>query len=59
MNIVLRSGITTSDDKGKQSKEDGWVCKTPKKELGFDLAHTKETFMEAKKSFFEASTLGS
>lgn len=31
----------------------------PKKEVGFDLEHTKEIFMEAKKSFVEASTLGS
>lgn len=29
------------------------------KEPEFDLERTKETFMEAKKSFVEASTLGS
>lgn len=49
----------TSDDKGKQPKEDGWVCKAPEKEVGFDLNHAKQTFMEAKKRFVEASTLGS
>jgi len=56
MNIVLRSGITIDDDKVKQPKEDGWVHKAPEKEVGFDLNHTKETFMAAKKSFVEAST---
>jgi len=59
VNIVFRSRITTSDDKGKQPEEDGWVHKTPKKEVGFDLRHAKETFMEAKKRFVEASTSGS
>jgi len=59
MDIVLRSRITTDDDKGKQPEEDGWVRKAPEKELGFDLNHVKEIFMEAKKSFTEASTLGS
>lgn len=29
------------------------------KELKFDLEHAKETFMEAKKSFTDASTSGS
>ena len=55
MNIVLRSGITTGDDKGKQPEEDGWVCKAPKKEVGFYLNHSKETSMEAKKSFAEST----
>lgn len=59
MNIVLRSGITTGHDKGKQLEEDGWVCKALEKEVGFDLAHAKEMFMEDKKSFVEASTSGS
>ena len=59
MNVVLRSGITTGDDKGKQPEEDGWVCKALEKEAGFDLACVRETFMKAKKSFVEASTLGS
>ena len=58
MNIVLRSEITTSDDKGKHPEEGGSVHKTPKKEVGFDLEHAKEMFMEAKKSFAEASTSG-
>ena len=56
VNIVLQSGITIGDDKGKQPKESVWVCKAPTKEPKFDLEHAKETFMEAKKSFMEAST---
>ena len=59
VNIVLWGGITTSDDKGKQPEEGGWICKAPEKEIGFDLEHVKETFMEVKKSFYKASTSGS
>ena len=36
-----------------------WVRKAPIKELEFDLESVKETFMEAKKSFTEASTSSS
>jgi len=56
---VLRRKVTTGDDKGKQPKEDGWVRKALEKEAGFDSASVEETFMEANKSFAEASTLGS
>lgn len=59
INIVLRSGITTSADKGKQLEEEGWVRKTAEKEVDFDLNHAKETFLEAKKYFAKASTSGS
>jgi len=59
VNMMLRSGTTIGEDKGNQLKEDTWVCKDPTKEIEFDLEHIKETFMEAKKSFMEASTLGS
>lgn len=59
INIVLRSDMTTSADKGKQPKEDGWVHKANEKEVDFDLNHTKENFMEAKENFIEASTVGS
>ena len=59
VNIVLRSGITIGDDKGKQPEEIAWVCKAPTKEPEFDLERAKETSMEAKKSFIEASTVGS
>lgn len=59
VNIILRSGMIIGDDKGKQPEESAWVCKAPIKEPEFDLELTKETFMEAKKSFMEASTLGS
>jgi len=35
------------------------VHKATKKEIDFDLNHIKETFMEAKKNFTDASTLRS
>ena len=41
VNIVLRSGITIGDDKGKQPKESAWVHKAPTKELEFDLERAK------------------
>ena len=47
------------DEKGKQLKESAWFRKAPTKEPEFDLKCAKETFMEDKKSFTEASTLGS
>ena len=59
VNMMLRSGVATGKDKGKQPEEDTWVCKAPTKELEFDLERAKEMFMEAKKSFAEASVLGS
>ena len=59
VNIVLRSGIMTRDDRGKQPEEIAWVHKAPTKEPEFDLECSKETFMEAKKSFVDGSTLGS
>ena len=59
VNIMLQSSIIIGDDKDKQPEECAWVRKAPTKELEFDLEHAKETFMEAKKSFTEASTLGS
>jgi len=58
-NIVLRSGAISDEDNGRQPKEGEWVRKAPKKGTGFDLECAKETFMEAKKSFTEASTLRS
>jgi len=54
--MMLGSSMTMGEDKGKQPEESVWVRK---KEPKFDLECTKETFMEAKKSFTEASTLGS
>lgn len=59
VNMVLKSSMTIGEDKGKQPEEDTWVRKAPIKEPEFDLEHEKETFMEAKKSFTEASTSGS
>lgn len=56
VNIVLRSGITIGDDKGKQPKDSTWVHKALVKETEFDLECTREGFMEKKKSFTEAST---
>lgn len=58
VNIMLRSGTTTSEDKGKQPTEGEWVHKALEKETGLDLERTKKTFMEAKKSFVEASISG-
>jgi len=49
INIVLRSGIATRDDKGKLLEDNVSVCKVPAKEAEFDLEHACETFMEAKK----------
>ena len=48
----------TGDEKGKKPKDSTWVHKAPTKEAEFDLEHTKENFMEAKKSFVDASTSG-
>lgn len=59
MNIMLRSWIAFGDNKGKYPEECGWVHEALKKETGFDLEHAKEKFMEVKKIFIEASTLGS
>lgn len=56
VNIVMRSGISTGEDKGKQLEVDGWVCKAAEKQVGLDLSKVKENFMEAKKRFVEAST---
>jgi len=58
LNIMLRSGMMTGEDKGKKHEESEWVCKAIEKEVGFDLECTKETFMEEKKSFIEAYTSG-
>ena len=46
------------DDKGKQPEYSTWVRKALTKEEEFYLEHTQETFMEAKKSFTDASTSG-
>ena len=59
VNIMLRSGIATRDDKGKQLEDSTWVFKAWMKEPELDLEHAKETFMEARKSFTDASTSGS
>lgn len=59
VNTVLQIGMTTSEDKGKQPQEGEWIEKALEKEVGFDLERTKEIFMEARKSFVEASTSGS
>jgi len=59
VNIVLLSGIAMGDDKGKQPEDSAWVHNAPMKDAEFDLKRTQETFMEAKKSFVDASTSGS
>ena len=58
ISIVLQSGITSCADKGKQLEEDGWVRQAVEKDVYFDLNRAKETFIEAKKNFAEASTSG-
>ena len=58
VNIVLRSGFATADDKGKQPEDSTWVRIALMKEVEFDLEHAHEIFMEAKKSFAEAFTSG-
>lgn len=55
VNIVLRSGVTTGEDKGKQPEEGEWVRKAAENVTKFDLERTKETFMEEKKIFTKAS----
>jgi len=59
VNIVFQSEIMTGDGKGKHPKESTWVHKAPTKEVEFDLERARETYMEAKKSFTNASTSGS
>jgi len=59
VNILLRSGIAMGDDKGKQPTDNAWVHKALEKEDEFDLERAREMFIEAQKSFVEASTLGS
>jgi len=59
VNIVLRSGIAMSNNKGKHPKNITWVCTALEKEAEFDLEHACEMFMEEKRSFTEASTSGS
>lgn len=59
VNIMLQSGTTIGEDKGKQPTKSEWVFKALEKETGFDLKCTKGTFVEAKKSFIMVSTLDS
>lgn len=58
MNMMLRSGASIGEDKGKQREEDAWVHRAPTKKQEVYLERTKQTFMEAKESFMEASTSG-
>lgn len=48
----------TRDDKGKQLEDNTQVHKSMVKEVDINLECEHETFMEAKKSFIEASTSG-
>jgi len=56
VNLMLRSGAATGEDKGKLTEEGLGVCKTPTKKPEFNLECAKKTFMEAKKSFAEVSS---
>lgn len=57
--MMLRSGAAIGEDKGKKPEEDTWVRKALAKQPEIDLAQAKETLLEAKKIFAEASTSGS
>jgi len=46
------------DEIGEKLEYSTWVCETLAKEAEFDLERTKNTFMEPKKSFYDASTSG-
>ena len=59
INIVRQSGISMGEDKGKRPENKGWVHKATEKEVEFDLNRAQENFIEAKKNFVEAFTLGS
>jgi len=41
INIVMQSGIATSEHKGKHPKECGWVCKATEMEVGFNSCKEK------------------
>ena len=56
INIVMCSGMAIGEDKGKHPETEGQVHKYAKKEVWFDLNRARETFMEAKNNFAEAST---
>ena len=56
VNMMLWSGTTTGEDKGKQPEIDAWVRKVPLKQLDFDFECAKENFREAKNNFVETST---
>lgn len=56
VNMMLKSSMTIGDDKGKKSEESAWVRKAYTKEPEFYLECVKETLMETKNSFTEAST---
>ena len=57
--MVLRSSVTIGEDEREHPKEDMWACKAPTKEPESNSKCMEETFIEAKKSFTEASTSGS
>lgn len=50
INIVMWSGVSTREDKWKQSKNGGGVRKVVEKEVGFDINRAKETLTEASTS---------
>lgn len=55
INMMLRSGTSIGEDKGKKTKAYTWVRKALVKQPEFDLTQASETFLEAKEKFMEAS----
>ena len=48
VNIMLQSGMTIGEDKGKKLEESEWVHKAPEKEVGFDLELAKKSIHGSK-----------
>lgn len=51
VNIMLRSGTTTGEDKEKQPVEGEWVRKALERETGFDMERAKENIHGSKEKF--------
>ena len=56
VNVFTRSGTTTSEDKGKKLDNEILIRKSHKKKEELNLQCEKDTFVEVKKGFAEAST---
>jgi len=45
MNMMLRSGTTIGEDKGKQTEGDTWVHKAPKKQPKLLVMHKGDSYV--------------